>query len=466
MLCAKSIPLRRLSVLAVCGSLLVCGGARQTYAQEPPTAIPSGGPPPPGPNAIPFDGWLLYPELDTFTQNSNNYFLSPIAKVPGWSFGISPSLTAEWSNGIHTTTLYGDFTHVEYPTNSAVTTNDGKATITEQYAPLRDLNFTFLADYTHHTLNTALTNGIPSPIASTAYSVLPNGDIVLPNGTVVTPSGQVVGEIGSSINLAALSVVNPYDAYTATGQVQKIFSDGIVTLSASLLRQDYDEQASQDRDVTAKTFREDASFWIGPLFYIYSDGAFTTNDNMSPTPNSDVYRVVGGLGTRQFGLFRASGYFGYQGSQYAGSAPAGGDVYGGALTYYPTPIWTIGANVDVTTNLAPSGVLPSTEALSTPLTTPLQVPLSSSSQITVSSLHSEYKINPEWTATGLFGYSDVKYLGTLTWEDAWVGVATLSYAIRRDLTLTWQYQYASIVSNEALTNATRNFVSMSASYKF
>lgn len=461
-----AIPLGRLSLLAVCSAIIFCGGEELAYGQEPPVAIPAGGPPPAGPNAIPFESWLLYPELSTFTNYSNNYFLSPLAKVSGWSFGISPSVTAEWSNGIHTTTLYGNYTNIQYPGDNAVNTHDGEATITQQYAPLRDLNFTFLADYTHHTIASALTSGIPSPIASTAATVLPNGNTVLPNGTVVTPSGQVVGQIGASTNVAALSVVNPYDAYTATSQIQKIFGDGIVTLGASVLRQDYEEQASQHEDFTAKTFREDASFWIGPLFYIYSDGAFAMNDNTSPSPNNDVYRAVGGLGTRQFGLFRASGYFGYQGSQSVGFPPAGGSVYGGALTYYPTPIWTIGANVDVTINLAPPGVPASTQALSAPVTTPLQVSLSSSSQTIVSSLRSEYKITPEWTATALFSYSDVQFLGSPTWEDAWVGIATLSYAIRRDLTLTWQYQYASIVSNEAFTNATRNFISMSASYKF
>lgn len=467
MLGAKSIPLGRSGLLVVCGALILCGGSKEVCAQEPPPlVIPAGGPPAVGPDATPVDGWLLYPELDTFTQYSNNYFLSPLSKIWGWSFGISPRMTAEWSNGIHTTTLYGDFTHVEYPTDNEAITSDGQATITQQYSPLRDLNFTFLGDYSHHTLASTLTSGIPSPITSTATTVLPNGNTVLPNGTVVTPSGQVVGQIGAASNIAALSVVNPYDAYTATSQVQKIFGDGIVTLGASLLRQDYEEQVSQSKDFTAKTFREDASFWLGPIFYVYSDGAFTINDNASPTPDSNVYRAVAGLGTRQFGLFRASAYLGYQGSQSVGSSPAGGSVYGGALTYYPTPIWTVGGNIDVTINLAPSGVAPSSQALTIPATTPLQVPLSTSSQIIASSLHSEYKITPEWTATGLVGYSDVKFLGSTVWEDSWAGVATLSYAIRRDLTLTWQYQYTSIVSNEPFTTATRNFVSMSASYKF
>jgi Putative beta-barrel porin 2 len=446
--------------------MLLCGGLSLARAQQPPLTIAAGGPPPAGPNAVPFESWLLYPQLDTFTNYSNNYFLSPQAKVSGWSFGETPSMTAEWSNGIHTTTLYGNFTHVDYPTDNAVNTNDGEATVTQQYAPLRDLNFTFLADYTHHTIASALTSGIPSPISSTATTVLPNGNTVLPNGTIVSPNGVVVGQAASAANVAGLSVVDPYDAYTVTGNVQKLFGDGVVTLGASVLRRDYDEQASQGQDFTAKTFTEDAAFWLGPVLYFYSDAAFTQNDETSPAPDIDAYRAIAGLGTRQFGLFRGSAYFGHQGSQSSGSQPAGGNVYGGSVSYYPTPIWTLSANLDVTINLAPSGSSPSTLALTTPSTNPLQVPLSSSSNITVTSVKSEYIIRPDWTANTLISYSHVEYLGAPTWEDVWAAIGSLRYDMRRDLSLTWQYQYSSIVSNLPLTNANRNFVSMTASYKF
>ena len=64
-----------------------------------------------------------------------------------------------------------------------------------------------------------------------------------------------------------------------------------------------------------------------PIFYAYSDGSFTLRDNSGPNSDSTAYRVIGGIGTRQFGLFSASFYFGHQGSEQ--SRAAGGDVYGG-----------------------------------------------------------------------------------------------------------------------------------------
>jgi hypothetical protein len=454
-----------LSVLLFSVLLLMC--ASPAYAQEPPTNIPGGGIPAAGTTAIPFNTWLLYPSVDFTSQYSNNYFLSSTAKIPGWSFGLTPQLTAEWSNGIHTTTLFGTFTHDQYPTQNEVNSNDEQMTLTQRYSPLRDLNFTFLGDYTHRTIAPSLTNAIPSSTVSTASSVLPNGNTVLPNGNIVSPSGQVVGQVGSTANAGALAVVNPYDAYTATGSVQKLFNDGIVTLSSSVLRQNYDEQASATRDFTATTFREDASFWLGPLFYAYSNGAFAIDQNTFPNPNLNAYRIVGGIGTRQLGaLFRASLYVGYQGTQPTGSPQAGGIVYGGALYYYPTRLWTISANADETINLAPAGASPSTQAINLPLSTPLQISTSSSTQITTSTLRSDFLLTPQWTASDTVGYTNTVFLGTPSWEDAWFAIASLRYDIWRDLALTWQYQYTGIVSNLPQTSTTRNFISMSASYKF
>src|SRR3984957_15939977 len=443
---SPSKQLLTLSVLLFSALLLMC--ASPAYAQEPPTNIPSGGVPAAGTAAIPFNTWLLYPSIDFTSQYSNNYFLSSTAKIPGWSFGLTPQLTAEWSNGIHTTTLFGTFTRDQYPTQNEVNSNDEQMTLTQRYSPLRDLNFTFLGDYTHRTISPFLTSAIPSGIISTASSVLPNGNTVLPNGNIVSPSGQVVGQVGAAGNAGTQAIVNPYDAYTATGSVQKLFNYGTVTLSSSVLRQNYDEQASAIKDFTATTFREYAAFWLGPLFYAYSNGAFVINQETSPNPNSNAYEIVGGIGTRQSGaLFRASLYFGYQGTQPTGSPQSGGIVYGGALYYYPTPQWTITAKADETINIAPAGAPPSTQAINLPLSTPLQIATSSSTQTTTSTLRSDYLLTPQWTASETVGYTNEVFLGAPSWEDAWFAIASLKYDMWRDLTLTWQYQYTGIVSN-------------------
>jgi hypothetical protein len=457
--------LQRFACVALVGPLFLLLRDNSAVAQEPPLTIPGGAPVVADPNAIAFDGWLLYPSLDTFVQNSDNYFLSPQAKISGWSLGVSPRMTAEWSNGIHTTTLFGNIEHIQYPTETAVNTDNGEATLTQKYAPLRDLAFTFLGDFTHQTIAPSLTSSIQTPITSTATTILPNGNTVLPNGTVVSPSGQVVGQSGFAPSAGTLSVVNPYDRFTGTVTVDKIFSGGIVSLGASLARTSYEKQESRSQDFSADTFTEHMAAWLGPVFYLYSDGAYSRSANTEPNPDSAAYRVVGGLGTRQFGLWRASVYVGHQGSDVTGSGTAGGNVYGGTLAYYPTEDWTIRGSIDETSNIS-SQTAVSTQALSLPIQTPAQVPLSDSTNITSVSLQTDYKIAPKWVASGLFAYSRIQHIDNSELDNSWLADAMIRYEVLRNLTLIWEYQFSSLASNVPQSSASRNFLGMRASYRF
>jgi len=463
MLCTKSNGIGSSAAFAIVLAVFAFLGVDAAYAQEPPTTIPPGGPPP-STGAIPFNGWLLYPTLDLFSQYSNNYFLSPQSKISGWGFGESPSLTAEWSNGIHTTTLYGDFSHIDYPTQNEINTNDGQATFTQKYAPLRDLSFTFLADYTHKTVAPSLFSATPTAVAVPTTSVLPNGNTVLPNGLIVSPAGQVVGQSNPGLIVNGISVVNPYDQYTTSAQMDKIFADGSLSLNDTLRRTDFATITAQD--FTSNATSESSSFWLGPVFYAYTTATFVTNQATNPTPSSQYYTVQGGLGTRQFGLFKASLYYGHQGSDSDGSPWAGGAEYGAKLSYYPTPIWTIAAAVDRTINIAPAQTVASNFAINIPVPTAVLVPLSSSAAITTTTLQSNYQLTPLWAISGVLGYTHVQDIGSPTWEDAWLTDLILKYDLRRNLTISLEYQYSNLITNVPFANANRNLVTMSALYKF
>ena len=415
-------------------------------------------------DAIPLNTWLLYPTLNVFSQYSDNYFLSPQAKISGLGFGISPAVAAQWTDGIHSTTLYGNFQGIQYPTVPEINTTDGEATFTQRYSPLPDLSFSVSGDYTHRTIAPGLMNGIVSGISAPTTTVLPNGNIVLPNGSIVSPTGQLVGQTSPALVVNGVTIVNPYDQYTGSAKIEKIFSEGTLTLGASIARLNYEQPASQASDFTANTFTENASFWLGPLFYVYSTGAYAIDTNTYPNPSVEIYNIAGGLGTRQFGLFRASTYFGHQGSESAGQ-PAGGNVYGGALSYYPTAEWTISAHIDETINIS-SQTTTSIQALNFPIVTPALIPLSSSTQFTAYTLQSNYIISPQWTIGGTIGYDHVAYIGSPIFDDYWFLNTSISYGIWRNMTLILQYQYTDVVSNAPLTSTNRNFIMMTASYKF
>lgn len=463
---ARSKRLRPHAVRVIVSACFLVGCINAGFAQsEPPLTVPATAPLGGAADGIPVGSWLLFPSIRTYTLYSDNLFQSSTAPLSALGFGTSPSLTAQWSNGIHTTTLYGNIDRQVYPTDNAINTFDHQATATQRYSPLPDLTFTALGDYTHKTIASGLTNSIPSAIVTPTPTptVLPNGNTQLPNGTIVSPTGQIVGQVNPTPFANGTSVVNPYDQFTGTLSVNKIFNHGVLSLNGSTARTDYTMPGTPG--FTTSSFGENGAVWLGPVFYAYSNGSFARTSDAAPNPNSSAYRVVGGIGTRQFGLLRGSIYFGHQGSQVQDSGSAGGEVYGGAISYYPMPAWTINATIDETVNIS-SETSASTQALTIPVSIPLQIPLSSSTRVTASALQTSYTISQQWTSSASLTYSRIEYFDSSRLDNAWLADATLTYDIWRNMTLSWDYQYANIISNAPLTSSKRNYITMSANYKF
>ena len=67
--------------------------------------------------------------------------------------------------------------------------------------------------------------------------------------------------------------------FTASTSAQKIFNGGIVTVGASVAKTNYEIQGPQaSADFINKTFNEDAAFWLGPVYYFYTDGTYNIRD--------------------------------------------------------------------------------------------------------------------------------------------------------------------------------------------
>jgi hypothetical protein len=446
------------------------------------STIGSGAPPPDivitrlparDPNAIAVDGWLLYPTLRIYTLYSDNLFLSPISPISAGGVGVTPSLAAVWSNGIHTTTLYGDIDREVFPTNNSIDALNGRAGFTQKYEALRDLIFTVNGDYAHQTWATGLQNSIQTPTAAPTTTVLPNGNTVLPNGTIISPTGQPVGQAAAATGSSSSLVVNPSNHYTGTFSVDKIFDRAAIGLSASVNRTEYENQALQP-SFSSRTFTENAAIWLGPLIYAYSNGVLTTivddatfastaaGASISTTSN----RVIGGLGTRTGELFRGQVYFGHQGSEGNGTS-AGGNVYGGALYYYPGPDLTLGGTFDRTINISSQPVGATTNlALTLPGVTGIQIPVGASTEISTVGLTSTYQITPRWFLNGTLGYTRIDYVDSPRLDKTLVLDATLRYDIWRNMSLSWEYRYTNVLSNAPLVSTISNYGIMSATYRF
>src|SRR6185437_6964466 len=170
---------RRLAASLGCGLLFLVGWTSLAHGQSfmPPLDIPPERLPARDPNAIAVDGWLLYPTLRLYSLYSDNLFFSsvnPFLSVGG--IGITPSMVAEWTNGIHTTTFYGNIDRQDYPSANEVNTLDGRAGFTQRYEAMRDLIFTVNGNYTHQTWSTGLQNSIQTAAAAPATTILSNGN--------------------------------------------------------------------------------------------------------------------------------------------------------------------------------------------------------------------------------------------------------------------------------------------------
>ena len=458
----RSIRSRRFAARFAFSVLFLLAWIPMAFAQEPVLDVPRNKLPARDPNAIAVDGWLLYPTLRVYSLYSDNLFLSPTRPLSVPGFGITPSMTAEWTNGIHTTTLYGNIDRQVYPTENEVNTLDGRAGFTQRYEAMRDLIFSVNGNFAHQTLAGSLQNSIQTPTAAPTTTVLPNGDTVLPNGTILSPSGQPKGQTSPQSTTSVPLTVNPSDTYTGTFSVEKIFNRGMLALSGTVNRADYEVQSSQS--TRSRTLAENAGVWLGPLFYAYSSGSIGTVVTDATSASTTSYRVIGGLGTRQFGLFRGSAYFGHQGS--GGSTVSGGDVYGGTLSYYPTPRWTLVGSVDKTTNITSQTSATNLLAQTLPALTPVQVSLGSSTHTTSASLQSNYELTPQWFTSLQLGFTRIEYVSSTRLDNAWVLDGILRYDVWRDMSLTWEYRYRSVQSNVPLVSATSNYVTMGTMYRF
>ena len=324
----------------------------------------------------------------------------------------------------------------------------------QQYSPLPDLNFKLQGDYTHVTYTGAVGT---LPVALVSPGPPPPGP--QPNPTLTVQRTGVF--------------VNPTDTWSAAASVQKLFNHGVVNLTGTLAQTTYTDQSTQilagTPNYTQETFAGNGATWLGPLFYLFSDGTYSAHNaaqiNATPGDNSSAFRARGGIATHQEALFSAAAYYGYQGSNDDFAGRAGGEVYGARLSYNPTSQLSFTAAIDETINRATPGAV-SNLALSLPTPSAAVVSPSSSTKITAPTLQAVYHITDQWATFGTFGLSHIEFIGSSQLENAWLADVVLRYDMSRSWTFTWEYQYTAIISNVPLTSSTRNYVYTAATYKF
>jgi hypothetical protein len=463
----------RLRSLIQSGTLvaLLIGFPNGAFAEDPPLIVPKTLPLVTPSEAIAFNGWAFYPTLRVFSVFSDNLYQSPFNPLSVAGVGMAPSMIAEWTNGIHRTTLYGNAEVRDYSDNSA-NIYDRQAGFVQRYEAMRDLIFTVQGDYTHKTNTSALLNSLGDTIATPGATLLPNGNVLLPNGSIVSPTGQPASSSNQVANVAVSGSIltNPYDQFTALASVYKIFDRAFVRLTGSVSRTEYENQSLFYPDFSLRTFTGNAGYWFSPWLYVYSDGTLALRSETAVSQGildfaTSVYRAVVGIGSAKIGLFSGALYGGHQGSEFVSSGTAGGAVFGGRLSYYPTRQWTWTLTVDETTNISSQATL-TNQAVNIATTSPLLIPLTASTRTDAVNLQMDYAFSQQFFVTGRVGYTRAQYLDMPRLDQAYLAYVALTYQIRRNVALTLEYQYSPITSTAPLQSSTRNYLMAGVTYKF
>ena len=413
---------------------------------------------------LPLAGWMLFPSAFLGAVYNSNLTQSAQGTPIEFAFGVRavPRLVGTYDGGIYKTTVYGvvdgDFYHDNVSNSNFFDRNtlSASAGFAELYQPTRDQVFNLYGNYTRERdiFNSALNfnNGAIGP-AGTAPSNIPI--IINPFGT--TPSVNPI----------------PFNQFTGGAYGTTTFDQGFATLGAAAFYILYDE--SQDNvPVPFQTSLNGANIWVTgkvgyhiiPGFYLFAegDGIFQRFNNSLFDTNG--YRVSGGMGWDDpKSLFRGEIYGGYQ-AQFQENAngvsiPPGlgipsttttSPVFGGRISYYPTPYWTLIAQVDetlgVSTFLSPT------------------IPAGAPSLVTTALLQTTYGIARDWSIGVRGGYTRAQFFGLSDVQNGWLAGASFNYEIWRNLLLTLDYQYTTMKSNVTGLNFVTNLASAGVTYRY
>ena len=439
------------------------------------TSVPSAGGPPPllppqvtplptGDQSVSLGQWLISGKVGASTFYDSNIYQSttpPILHGPG--FELQPSLLADYNTGIYETSIYGNIDSKIYPTlDSSNDTFNRQAGILQKYSPLPDLQFTAQANYFYSTDANVLLNSttpsapsIPSPIVSPANPALPGAAGVVAN---------------------AQTIVDPNNTYTASANVYKEFNRAYATFGGSIYDTTYETTPSANFNLAS--YYGSGGIWFSPLFYAFANGA---QSFYSPAVgfSSASYFAKGGIGSDRISFFQGSIYAGEQATIVADDGgQAGGDIYGGAVSYFPIDAWDMTFSVDRLRNVSnitvatsqalggSIGGLPSGAAGGLALSG-AALSTNTSVQVTTLAYRTNYRFSAQTSAFGLISVTPIAYLGTSHVDYSSIASIGIRHQLRDNLSLIFTYNYTRYESEAFPSyNFNRDFLSLGAIYTF
>jgi hypothetical protein len=259
------------------------------------------------------------------------------------------------------------------------------------------------------------------------------------------------------------TVVNPNDVSTATASVYKQLNRGFIELGGTLQSTIYENDSLQNYD--RKTFDGSGGIWLTPLLYAYGDGIQSFSEPEIGA-NSNYFRARGGIGTALIGPFQGAVYYGQQGAEVTEGGNAGGDIYGGVVSFYPSLQWNMSFSVDRLRNISniTSGA---PQALGGLAFVGVGVSPSESVQTTALTFKSNYTFSPQTSGYIVLSDTLIDYLrGPPMLDQSWLASIGLQHQLRQNLNLTLSYQFIRYLAEAPNTSFKTNLVTLGAVYNF
>jgi hypothetical protein len=380
-------------------------------------------------------GWELSPSLFAGAVYNSNVDQSPTNPHASWGASVRPGFSASLDNGIYKTSLYGAADITNYA-NSDVTNRtqvNANAGFTQIYRPTLDLVFRFIGNFTR------AFDVFGSSAFSTVNTLLPS-----------TPSAPVATTVVSpQVNS------NPSNQFTGAVSVDKNFGRWFVGLTATAANTQNSSNAvgMTSTNGTTYTVTERTGFYLTPQIYAFVDPSVNWQRYTDSTLNSNGYRITGGVGIREVGIWRGEIYGGYQAQNNDIVGTYNSPVFGLRIGYSPTPMWEFNALVDETLGAPTATTIGSTAGVATEATTAL--------------LNVVYKGLPQdWTTSARFGFVHTVYINSPRIDNGWLAGAMITYEFWRNLRITLDYQYKSVDSNVPLNSFNQHMVTLGALYKY
>ena len=311
---------------------------------------------------------LVWPQVGAGLMLDSNPFQDHRPRRADGGVKLQAKVFAEHDSGPHTTTFYGDGGARLYARETGADAIGGRLGVLHDWFVTRDIIVRAQAD-------------------------LSRSNDRIDNRRLVTGQGRG----------------DPFQINDLTGSLsaQKSFERLFVSGSGSVLRESFDDSAPKTSgsarglsDQTVSTAKWRTGYLLGPAVFVFAEPALNWRALDRSDLRSDGKRVMAGLGTFGVGLLSGELFAGYQRQVYhrASSTAVSEPVYGGRITWSPTPAWKVSARFD--RQLAQAAVATVAEPIGTPI------------KVQRSALALRYTLDPRWTALSEFEDVSVDYVAT------------------------------------------------------